>query len=119
MATTPVLGSGMGGHAFADSLNQGLKVFERAARKNAMAEVEDVASASACTPQHLASPRDHALGGPEKDSRVEVALHAAIEADALPARVEVDAPVERDDVRSRCRDQLEQPRGGGPEMDPR
>src|SRR5712691_13028132 len=119
MATMPVFGSGTSRHTHTHGLEQRLEILERAVRKHAVTEVEDVAWASGCTQEHLARPLNHTLGRAEQHRRVEVALDAAIVADALPARVEVDAPVERDDVRSRGCDQFEQARGRGPKVDPR
>src|SRR6266849_10015878 len=97
-------------------LDQGLQVLNRAARQHAVAEIEDVTPAPGRPPEHLARPLDHELARAEQHRRVQVALHPAVVADTPPARIEVDAPVERDDIGARRGDQLEQTRGGGSEV---
>src|SRR5260370_18231939 len=115
MQITPVR-SGNGGNTFADGFDQRLQVFERAAGQHAMTEIEDVARPPSRLPEHLPRPVDHELQRAEQHRRVQVALDPAFVADAPPARVEVDAPGERADVRAGLSDQLEQPRSGGSEM---
>src|ERR1700694_6120319 len=112
MQTTPVLplspsgrGSGCGarrtacvsgnrGDPLSHGLDQRLQVLERTARQHAVTEIEDVTRASGRLSEHLARPLDHELAWAEQQRRVEIALHPQLAADALPARAEVDAPVE-------------------------
>src|SRR5216683_7939729 len=119
MQRTPVFASGNGGYSFPNRLDQRLDVFERAVREYAVAEVEDVAGATGRAPEHASRPTDHALGGSEQDGWVQVALHAQVVADSRPTLIQFDTPVERDDFRAASCDQVEQPCGRGPEMDPR
>src|SRR5260370_23358245 len=109
--------SGNGGDTFADGFDQRLQVLERAARQHAMTEVEDVARPPGGLPEHLARTLDHELDRTEQHGRIEVPLHPAIVADAPPARVEVDAPVEGDDIGAGSGDQLQQPSRRSPEVD--
>ena len=60
-----------------------------------------------------------ALPRPEQDGRVEVALHAAVVPDRLPALVERDPPVEADHVAARRRHRRQQRRGARAEVDRR
>src|SRR5713226_10065553 len=117
MQRTPVR-LGNGGNTLADGFDQRLQVLERAAGQHAVTQIEDVARTPGRPPEHLARPVDNEFERSEEHRRVKVALHAAIVADAPPAGIEVDAPVERDDIGAGACDQLEQTRGGGSEVDP-
>src|SRR6266849_5420232 len=117
MQRTPVR-SGNEWNTLADGFDQRLEVLERAAGQHAMTEVEDVARPPRRLFEHLPRAVDHELERAEQHRRVQVALHPTFVADPPPARVEGDAPVQRDDIGAGACDQLEQPRGGGSEMDP-
>src|SRR2546422_501812 len=110
--------SGKGRNTFAHCLYERLEILQRAAREHAVTEVEDVTGPSGGPPQHLARTQDDVLDRPEQHRRVEVALDPMFVADTPPTGVEVDAPVERDDVRAGGGDQFEQPCRGRAEMDP-
>src|ERR1700687_400658 len=86
--------SGNRGDTLSHGLDQRLQVLERTARQHAVTEIEDVTRAPGRLSEHLARPLDHELAWAEQHRRVEIALHPEIAADAPPARVEVDAPVE-------------------------
>src|SRR4029077_16046770 len=117
MQTTPIR-SGNRGDTLADGLDQRLQVLERTSWQHAVAEVEDMARAPGRPFEDVAHPLDHEPARAEQHRRIEVALHPELVADTPPGGVEVDAPVERDDIGARGCDQLEQPRGGGSEVDP-
>src|SRR6266851_1548224 len=93
MQRTPVR-SGNEWNTLADGFDQRLEVLERAAGQHAMTEVEDVARPPRRLFEHLPRAVDHELERAEQHRRVEV-----------------DAPVERDDIGAGGGDQLEQPRG--------
>src|SRR5712692_1647384 len=116
MQRTPVR-SGNEWNTLADGFDQRLEVLERAAGQHAMTEVEDVARPPRRLFEHLPRAVDHELERAEQHRRVQVALHPTFVADPPPARVEVDAPVEGDDIGAGGGDQLEQPRRGSPEVD--
>src|SRR5207245_1736854 len=80
---------------------------------------EERARTAVRDPKHAARAPDHTGRRSEKDGRVEVALHTSVVTHALPSLVQVDAPVERDDVRAGFCDQIEKPGGRGPEVDSR
>ena len=69
--------------------------------------------------EHVERRRLDPLPRPEQDGAVEVALHAAVVADLLPAPVERDPPVEPDHVAARVAHLLEQRRRAGAEVDRR
>src|SRR5204863_3004187 len=85
----------------------------------AVAEVEDVAGPAAGPPQHVARALADQIRRTEEDRRLEVALDAAVAADARPRLVELNAPVDRDQVGTRARDGFEQMRSIGAEVDAR
>src|ERR1700730_17342366 len=118
MAITAV-GSGIDRHTLAYCLDQRLEIFERAAREDAVAEIEDVTRPATRLPQDAPRPGHDALDRAEQYPGIQVALNSAAEPDSLPACVKVDAPVEGDDIGAAGRDQLEQPRGGGAEVNRR
>ena len=86
---------------------------------DAVAEVEDVARPAGRAREHVERRRLDPLPRPEEDGAVEVALHAAVVADLLPAPVERDPPVEPDHVAARVAHLLEQRRRAGAEVDRR
>src|SRR5690242_16407509 len=89
-------------------LDEQLKVLDARVGRDAMPEVEDVSQPSVGAAQDVDRARADHAGRPKQHSRVEVALQAAFEPDALPPLIEVDAPVERHDVRAGRGDELEQ-----------
>src|SRR5712691_1529907 len=118
MQSTPVFNSGNRRHTGAHGLDERLKILERAAWEHTVTEVEDVTRPARREPEHAARTLDNTLGGPEEDRPVQVALHTPVVADPLPSLIQVDTPVERDHVRAGLRDQIQQPRGRGSEMNP-
>ncbi len=99
-------------------LDQQLQVFQRRLRQDAVPEVEDVSDPAARPPQHVARALANHVCRRQQHRGVEVALDSKV-ADMPPPLVQRHAPVERHDVRSRLRDQLEQARRVGAEVDPR
>ena len=87
-------------------------------REHAVAEVEDVTGSAAGAGEHVARAGGDALPRREQQGGVEVALHAP-HADAFPAFVEGDPPVEPDHIAAGRRHHLEERRGAGAEMDRR
>src|SRR3954470_17761446 len=67
-------------------------------REDAVAEVEEVPGAARGSGEHVERRRLDPLPGAEEDGGIEIPLHAALEADLVPAAVEVDPPVEADHV---------------------
>src|SRR5260370_35929041 len=81
-----------------DELHQSLQVLDRALRKYAVPEVEDVAGPPAGGLDDPASAvLDHGPG-PEQQGGVEIALDAAVVSDHAPGLPQVDPPVEADHV---------------------
>src|SRR5712692_1393832 len=117
MQRTPVR-SGNGRHSLANGFDKRLQVLQRSITVTAMTEIEYVARAAACAAEHVARAFGDAFDRSEQHRRVQVPLHAQGRAETPPALVEADAPVERDDVRAGGGNELEQPRGGGTEVDP-
>src|SRR5467141_1950136 len=120
MQRMPVDGSAdMRGDPGVNGLDQQLQILDAGFRKYTVAEVEDVARTAPGSAQHIARALADKVGRPEQDRGVEVALDAVVVTDATPSFVELDSPVEGDDVRTGFGDRLEQAGGVGPEMDPR
>src|SRR5260370_42530008 len=81
-----------------DELHQSLQVLDRALRKYAVPEVEDVAGPPAGGLDDPASAvLDHGPG-PEQQGGVQIALDAAVVSDHAPGLPQVDPPVEADHV---------------------
>src|SRR5215472_9394279 len=76
-----------------DVSGNGLDVLDRSRRQNAVPEVEDMAGPSSRFLEHLVRLCKDAIERPEEHGRIEVALHRAIEPDALPRLAEGRAPV--------------------------
>src|SRR5208337_150604 len=81
----------------ADEIAERFHIVHRSFRKNAVAEIEDVAGASAGLAQNVLGPRSKFLPIGEEEHRIEIALHCAFETEASPSLVERNAPVEADD----------------------
>ena len=82
-----------------------------------MAQIEDVAGPSRGALQHVVRAGQHPLDRSEQQGRIEVALHGAIQSDALPGLVERHAPVNPDHVTPGRRHRFEQGRGAGTEVE--
>src|SRR5579872_5544873 len=120
MQSTPVFVScDTGNLPLVHRRDQQLKVLQRRRWEDSMAQVEDVPRPSRRTPEYVLGALADELGGPEQDGRIEVALDPDAGADPLPAFVERNAPVQRNDVGARRRDRLEQDGGVGAEVNPR
>src|SRR5450759_825314 len=98
-------------------LDQQLKVLKRGSRHHPVAEIEDVPRAAARAPKHIASPLTNQFRRSQEDSGIQVSLDPAIKTDATPTAIKRDAPVERDDVRPRRCDRLQQTGRVGAEVD--
>ena len=88
-------------------------------RQHAVAEVEDVAGPTARAAQHVSRRLLDVRPRPEQDRRVEIALNAALCADRRPRAVELDTPVEPDDVAAGVAHVREEPGRAGAEVDRR
>src|SRR5437879_2035697 len=106
------------GHPCVDRFDEQLKIFNAGFGKDTVSEVEDVAEAAVGASQHVARPLPDQVGRPEQHRGVEVSLDASVVPDSLPSLVERHTPVQRDDVRARACDGLQQAGGIGPEVDP-
>ena len=84
-----------------------------------MAEIENMTGTAGSLAEYVAGSLDHTRARTQQHRWVEVALDAAIVANATPPFVEADAPVQRDDVRAGRSDELEKPGGRGSEVDSR
>src|SRR5258708_14137685 len=93
-----------------------LNVLERCGREDAVPEVEDVPGPSAGAREHFVGGCEDALERAEQQRRIEVALDAAVGADALPRLVERRAPVGADDVAARVAPLAENRAGADAEM---
>src|SRR5438876_10797599 len=117
MQRIPVRGSGdICRHPGMNGVREDLEILDGRVGQDAVAQVEDVAVATARTAQHVARPLANEVCRPQQHSRVEIALDAQPVTDAAPTLVERHAPVERHDVRPGLRYRLELPRGTGAEM---
>src|SRR6266566_453490 len=103
--------SGTRRNPFTDGLDERLQVLERGIGKHAVTQVEHMTRAAACAPEDVARSFDHQLTWAEEERRVEVALDAVGAAQLVPALVERDAPVERNDIRTGRSDQQKQAGG--------
>ena len=69
-------------------------------RKDAVAEIEDVAARALCALQDVSSAPLDQLLRPEEDGRIEIALERDAIAHARARGVEIDAPVDAEDLGS-------------------
>src|SRR5436305_10449981 len=98
-------------------LDEQLEILHACLGRHAMAEVEDVAGPAAGPPQHVACALADQTRRTEEDRGLEVALDDAVAADARPRLVELNTPVDRDQVGTRPRDGFEKVRSIGTEVD--
>src|SRR5579859_4101039 len=82
-----------------------------------MAQVEDMAGTLFRSPQYVAHPLFDGFPGSKQQRRVEVALDAALIANARPGIIQVYAPIHADDVAASRGHQLEQAGRAGAEVD--
>src|SRR5262245_57631961 len=94
MSRTPVLGTGFLVHVPRERLD----VLERGRRQNTVSEVENVTRPSTRACKHFVGRGEYAIERSEQQRRIEVALDAAVEADALPRLVERRPPVGADHI---------------------
>src|ERR1039458_1052055 len=85
----------------ADVCAKGLHVLYRGFLKNAVAEIEDVARASSSAAQNVFRARLDFFPLGEKQHGIEIALHRALVAEALPSGIERNTPVEADNLGAR------------------
>src|SRR5437016_14366561 len=74
----------------------GLDVFEWRRGQNPVAQIEDMANPPCGMRQHIVGRPDCAVERTEQYSRIEVALHGAIEPDAHPRFVQRCPPIDAD-----------------------
>src|SRR5262249_24683507 len=79
-------------------VDEGLDVFEWSLLVDAVAEIEDVARAARGALENGRGGAADLRRAREQHSGVEIALHGHVEAEPLPGRTQVDAPIETDDV---------------------
>src|SRR5260370_35885371 len=102
-----------------DELHQSLQVLDRALRKYAVPEVEDVAGPPAGGLDDPASAVLDQGPGPEQQGGVQIALDAAVVSDHAPGLPQVDPPVEADHVAAGVAQQCKDAGGAGAEMNRR
>src|SRR3989442_8697468 len=100
-----------GGSAAMDEIHDGAHGSDVGLRKNAMAEIEDVTRTPAGLGKDGADLTRPLRGGCEQCRGLEIALDRTI-SDAGPCGIERNAPVDADDVATRCGEVLQE-RGGG------
>src|SRR5438445_64735 len=98
-------------------LHHGLQRFDRRIGEDAVAEVEDVAGPAPGAAEDVAHSRLERGARSEQRRGVQVPLDRLRRADALPRRVQRDAPIDADHVAARRREVLEEARGAGAEVD--
>src|SRR5271157_236031 len=103
----------------ADVIAERFHVVHRSFWKDAVAQIEDVAGASSGLAQNVFGARLEFLPIGEEQHRIEIALHGAFEAEALPSGVERNAPVEANDVGAGFLHRGEKRRAVGSEVDDR
>ena len=96
-----------------------LHVLDRRRRQDAVSEIEDVARAAGGAAQHVARAGEQAIARAEQQRRIEIALDAAVVADALPRLVERDPPVGADHVAAGLAHHVQDRAGGDAEMNRR
>src|SRR5262245_3161232 len=79
-------------------VDQRAHMIDRCLRQDAVPEVEDVSWSAAGALQDGGGAAPDVGRRGEQCHRIEIALHAAVVADGLPGGVEVEAPVDADDV---------------------
>src|SRR5262249_17788 len=77
---------------------QRLHVFQRSRGQDTVSEVEKVPWTAVRARRHFVGRGEHAIERSEEQCRIEVALDAAVEADALPRLIERSAPIGADHV---------------------
>src|SRR5215470_17207030 len=97
----------------------GLDVFDRCYRQDAVSEVEDVPRTAAGSFEHVVDRFENAIERCEQHGGIEIALDGAIGADAIPGLVERRAPVDADDVASRVAKLAKDRAGSDAEVDGR
>ena len=102
-----------------DRVHHGLHVVHRGFRKDAVAEVEDVARAALGPPQDVPDPLADLRGRRQQGHGVQVALDGHVVAHAAPCPVQVHAPVHPDHVAARLPHELQEAAGAGAEVDDR
>jgi hypothetical protein len=90
-------------------VDEHLRGLHRALRQDAVAEVEDVPGQLRVRGEHLAHPCAQFAFGKKERAGVEVALDRDAFPETLARHVNVDAPVEADDIGAGVADLLEQP----------
>src|SRR5262245_29904822 len=78
-----------------DDLDQRAGVLDRSLRENPVTEIEDVSRAAAGAAEDVLYPLADVGGPGQEHHRVEITLDRDVVAHGRPARVEIDAPVQR------------------------
>ena len=81
-----------------DDVHEAGEVVGIGSREDAVPEVEDVARPAGGLAEDRPSVRGDRVERADEEAGVQVALDAAVMPDDVPARIEVDPPVEADDV---------------------
>ena len=102
-----------------DVLREHLHVLDRRGRQDAVPEIEDVTRPAADAREDVVGLLEHPRRRAEQQRRIEIALDAAVGADARPRLVDRDAPVGADDVAARLAQLFEDRRRAGAEVNRR
>ncbi len=83
---------------FADDLNDSLDVLDWRLGQNAVSEIDDVPGPCAGSAQKIGNLGAKLRQGCEKRDRIQIALNGGTVADVHPRLVDIDAPVDADDI---------------------
>ena len=102
-----------------DKVDQFPHVLHRGARQNPVAQVKNVPAPAPHGIEHAPRLSLDFFKRREQRNRVQIALHADLVAQAIPRDIEIDAPIDADDIAPGFFQQFENPRGAGAKVDQR
>jgi hypothetical protein len=98
-------------------LDNRLNILDRSPRQHAMTEIKYMSGTALRRLQNAFDLLPNFLDRRAQDHWIEITLNAHIVSDTLPGIVEIDAPVQADDIAPRLPHQLKQGSGTGAKMD--
>src|SRR6266511_897437 len=84
--------------ALVDEACERLDVLERSGGQDAVSQIEDMSRAACRTPQDICRALEQPIARSEQQRRIEVPLHRAVGADALPRLVQWNPPIGAEDI---------------------
>jgi hypothetical protein len=98
-----------------DRVDQGDHVVDRSFGEDAVAQIENMACTAGGTAQNVGGAGFDFFRRREQGNRIEITLHGNIVTDGSPSLVEIDPPVQADDVAACGADLFQRSRGAGAE----